>query len=333
MKHRAVSGTLRICAGRLAAALIALVTIVSASLGYAQTPDKVTLQLSWLAQGQASALFYGIQQKCFGDRNIDLTVQRGYGGFDTVSKIATGAAQFGQVDIGTVITPVSKSNAPIKAVMPLFSDSPLAVGILGGSPIKRLKDMEGRVLAAGPNEGGLLLLPAAMELEGGDASKIVRTSMEPAALAGSLLQGKVDAILTYTTTAAGINAVAAKAGKSVTSIDFGKALKIYGDVIITSNDIAAKNSGLVDRFIDGMRCAYKNAYGNQEAAVRAMVSASPETDFGRELMLAKLGWALIFESASPALQWDPERIARSLEVTARAQNLTNVPAVAAFVRN
>jgi ABC-type nitrate/sulfonate/bicarbonate transport system substrate-binding protein len=157
--------------------------------------------------------------------------------------------------------------------------------------------------------------------------------MEPAALAGSLLQGKVDAILTYTTTAAGINAVAAKAGKSVTSIDFGKALKIYGDVIITSNDIAAKNSGLVDRFIDGMRCAYKNAYGNQEAAVRAMVSASPETDFGRELMLAKLGWALIFESASPALQWDPERIARSLEVTARAQNLTNVPAVAAFVRN
>jgi NitT/TauT family transport system substrate-binding protein len=333
MKQRAVNATVRLCAGRLALAVAAMVGVVPVGSGQAQTPDKVTLQLSWLAQGQASALFYGIQQKCFSDRNIELTVQRGYGGLDTITKIATGAAQFGQVDIGTVITSVSKSNAPVKAVMPLFTDSPLAVGVLGGSPIKGMKDMEGKVLAAGPNEGGVLLLPAAMELVGGDASKIQQTSMEPAALAGSLLQGKVDAILTYTTTAAGINAVAAKAGKSVTTIDFGKALKMYGDVIIASNDIAAKNPDLVDRFVEGVRCAYKNAYGNQEAAVRAMVSASPEMDFGRELMLAKLGWALIFESASPALQWDPARIARSLEVTARAQSLTNVPAVAAVVRN
>ena len=242
MKQRTATALLRSCAGHLALALSAIVVVVPAGPSHAQSPDKVTLQLSWLAQGQASALFYGIQQKCFSDRNIELTVQRGYGGLDTVSKIATGAAQFGQVDIGTVITGVSKSNAPIKAVMPLFTDLPLAVGILGGSPIKGMKDMEGKVLAAGPNEGGVLLLPAAMELVGGDAAKIQRTSMEPAALAGSLLQGKVDAILTYTTTAAGINAVAAKAGKSVTSIDFGKELKIYGDVIITSSDIAAKNS-------------------------------------------------------------------------------------------
>jgi NitT/TauT family transport system substrate-binding protein len=333
MKQPNETSTLRSRAGLVTIAFAALAMVAPAKLGHAQTPDNVTLQLSWLAQGQASALFYGIQQKCFADRNINLTVQRGYGAADTVGKIATGAAQFGQVDIGTVITSVSKSNAPIKAVMPLFSDSPLTIGILGGSPIKTLKDMEGRTLAAGPGEGGVLLLPAAMELEGGDASKIVRKSMEPAALAGSLLQGQVDGIVTYTTTAAGINAVAAKAGKSVSSIDFGKALKIYGDVFITSNDIAEKNPGLIDRFAEGVRCAYKSAYSNQEAAVKAMVTAAPEMDFNRELMLAKLGWALVFESASPALQWDAQRIARSLEVTSKAQSLTNVPPVASFIRD
>ena len=332
MKHRTGIAVLRSCA-RLILALAAMAIVTQVRPSHAQAPDNVTLQLSWLAQGQASALFYGIQQKCFSERNINLTVQRGYGALDTVGKIATGAAQFGQVDIGAVITSVSKNNAPIKAVMPLFSDSPLTIGILGGSPIKNLKDMEGRVLAAGPGEGGVLLLPAGMELEGGDASKIVRKSMEPAALAGSLLQGQVDGIVTYTTTAAGINAVAAKAGKSVTSIDFGKALKIYGDVFITSNDIAEKNSGLVDRFMEGVRCAYKGAYANQEAAVKAMVTAAPEMDYGRELMLAKLGWALIFESASPALQWDASRVARSLEVTSRAQNLTNASPATTFIRN
>jgi hypothetical protein len=64
-----------------------------------------------------------------------------------------------------------------------------------------------------------------------------------------------------------------------------------------------------------------------------MVTAAPEMDFNRELMLAKLGWALVFESSSPALQWDAQRVARSTEVTARAQNLQNVPNTTSFIRN
>jgi NitT/TauT family transport system substrate-binding protein len=332
MKQRPGITVPRSCAKLVTAALTAMAVGAPSSPSHAQMAD-VTLQLSWLAQGQASALFYGIQQKCFTDRNINLTVKRGYGALDTVGKIATGAAQFGQFDMGTVITSVSKSNAPITAVMPLFSDSPLAIATLGGSPIKTMKDMEGRTLAAGPGEGGVLLIPAAMGLEGGDASKIVHKTMEPAALAGSLLQGQVDGIVTYTTTAAGINAVAARAGKSVTSIDFGKALKIYGDVFVTKNDMAEKNPGLTERFAEGVRCGYRGAYANQEAAVRAMVTAAPEMDFNRELMLAKLGWALVFESSSPALQWDAQRVARSTEVTARAQNLQNVPNTTSFIRN
>ena len=120
MKHRTGIAVLRSCA-RLILALAAMAIVTQVRPSHAQAPDNVTLQLSWLAQGQASALFYGIQQKCFSERNINLTVQRGYGALDTVGKIATGAAQFGQVDIGAVITSVSKNNAPIKAVMPLFS--------------------------------------------------------------------------------------------------------------------------------------------------------------------------------------------------------------------
>lgn len=315
---------------------VATAATVSASLvsgiSAAHAADDVSLQLSWLAQGQASALFYGIQKGCFSERDINLKVQRGYGALDTVAKVATGTAQFGQVDIGTLITAVAKTGAPLKAVMPLFSDSPVAIGVVVGGPVKTLKDLEGRILAAGPNDGGTLLLPAAMEQEGADASKVVRKSIEPAALAGSLLQGQVDGILTYTTTAAGINAVAQKAGKSVTSIDFGKLLGIYGDVIATSDELLKSNSGLVDRFVDGMRCAYRGAYENQEEAVRAMVSTATEMNYDRELMLAKLGWALVFESSSPALEWDDKRIARSAEITAKAQQLPSVPSADSFVR-
>ncbi len=298
----------------------------------AHAADDVSLQLSWLAQGQASALFYGIEQGCFSERDINLTVQRGYGALDTIAKVSTGAAQFGQVDMGTLITAISKSNASLKAVVPLFTDSPLAIGVLADGPVKTLRDLEGRTLAAGPNEGGVLLLPAAMEMEGADASKVVQQSIEPSALAGSLLQGTVDSIFTYTTTAAGINAVAQKAGKSVTTISFGKALGMYGDIIAASDALIASNPALVDRFVEGLRCAYTGAYQNKEDAVRAMVKTAAEMDFDRELMLAKIGWGLIFESTSPALEWDDTRIARSAEITAKAQNLPAVPAAETFIR-
>lgn len=312
------------------AAVTALATTLSATLP-ALAADDVSLQLSWLAQGQASALFYGMQEGCFADQDINLTVLRGYGALDTVAKVSTGAAQFGQVDIGSLITSVARSDAPLRAVLPLFSDSPLTIGVLGSGPVETLLDMQGRILAAGPNEGGSLLLPAAMAELGGDADLIERQSIEPAALAGSLLQGRVDGIITYVTTAAGINAVAEQNGLSVRTLDFGRLLGIYGDVLVASNELLDTNPDLATRFAAGVRCAYTSAYENQEAAVQAMVDANSEMEFDRELMLARIGWGLVFDSSSPALEWDEERIAQSARITQQAQGLEELPAAETFI--
>lgn len=311
------------------AAIAAMAGIVAVSTPAAA--DDVTLQLSWLPQGQASALFYGSDQKCFADKNITLTVKRGYGAADAITKIATGAAQFGQVDLGAIIVQSTKNAVPVKGIMPLFSDSALTIGVRGDSPIKAVKDLEGRSLAAGPGEGGLLLLPIAMREEGADPAKVENKTMEPAALAGALLQGQVDAIVSYVTTVAGINEVAKKMGKSVRGVDFGKALGIYGDVFFAANDTIQKNPDLVNRFRDSVRCAYKAAQANPEAAVRAMVHSAPEMDFDRELMLAEIGWRLVFASKSPAMQWEGQRLRRTAELTAQSQKLASVPEIAAFI--
>jgi len=312
--------------------LLAGLSGIVASTQYAAAED-VTLQLGWLPQGQASALFYGVGQKCFTDKNISLTIKRGYGAADTITKIVTGAAQFGQADLGAIITQTAKNDVPIKAVMPLFSDSALTIGVRGDSEIQSLKDLEGRSLAAGPGEGGLLLLPIAMKKAGGDAAKVEYKTMEPAALAGSLLQGQVDSIMSYVTTVAGINEAAQKAGRSVRGIHFGKSLEIYGDVFFAANETVEKNPDLVNRFREAVRCSYNGAKDNPEAAVRAMVETAPEMDADRELRLAKIGWGLVFDSASPALTWDEKRIEQTARFTAESQGLPSVPASASFVFN
>jgi len=298
--------------------------LAAASSQPATAADRVVLQLSWLPQGQASALFYGIERNCFADQQIDLTVQRGYGNSDTVNKIVAKTAQFGQLDLGSVIVAREKFQAPIKSVMPLFSDSALAIAVLESSPIKSMKDLEGRTIAAGPGEGGVLLVPIAIRNEGGDMGKVSLRTIEPSALAGSLLQKSVDGILTYVTTAAAIDTVAKKAGLSVRTLGYGKNLGIYGDTFIADESLIQANPGLVDRFRKAINCAYRGAQKEPEAAVRIMVSKFPEMDFNRELMLAKMGWSLVFGSDTPALEWDQAKLKKTSEVTTASQSLSKV---------
>ncbi|MDF2114443.1 ABC transporter substrate-binding protein [Roseiarcaceae bacterium H3SJ34-1] len=316
----------------LKAATLGAALLLAVASAKAQQVDQVALQLSWLPQGQASALFYGKQQACFKDQNIDLTVQRGYGASDTVNKIVTKAAQFGQIDLATLIVARAKNQAPIKAIMPLFTDAPLTIAVRADNPVRRMKDLEGRSLASGPGDGGVLMVPLAMKNDGGDGSKIEYRTIEPSALAGSLLQGRVDSILSYVTTAAGIDAVAKKSGLSIRTLDFGKDLGIYGDAFFASEDMIKTNPGLVARFQKAVDCSYRGAQKDQEGAVKAMVAAAPEMEFERELMLAKIGWGLIFNSTSPALKWDAERLKRTAEATAASQSLQTVPDPATFAQ-
>jgi NitT/TauT family transport system substrate-binding protein len=315
---------------RFAVRLTAALSVTAALVCPAIAADKVTLQLSWLPQGQASALYYGIQKGCFAEQQIDLSVQRGYGNSDTLNKIVAKNAQFGQLDLGSVIVAREKHQAPLKAVMPLFSDSPLTIAVLDGSPVKTMKDLEGRSVAAGPGEGGVLLMPIAVKNAGGDMSKVVMRTIEPSALAGSLLQKNVDGIVTYVTTAAGIDMVAKKAGLSIRTVDYGSSLGIYGDAFIASEDLIRTSPGLVDRFRKGTGCAYRDAQKEPEAAVRAMVAALPEMDFNQQLVLAKMGWRLVFGSQSPALEWDESKLKKTAEVTTVAQNLPSVADPASF---
>jgi NitT/TauT family transport system substrate-binding protein len=287
----------------------------------AQAFESVTLQLSWLPQGQASALFYGMEQGCFASKNLELTVKRGYGAADAVTKVATNAAEFGVADLGSVITARAQGKANVKAIMPIFSDSPLLVAVLSSSPIQSLKDLEGKSLAAGPGEGGSLIIPLAMRNEGGDMTKVDQRTVEPAALAGALLQGQVDGIISYTTTAVGIGMMAKPTGKSLRTLDFGKKLGIYGDAIFTTDQRAQDNSDLVNRFRDAVRCSYEAARKNPEAAVAVMTKKFPEMVGDREVVLAKVGFGLIFDSPSPALAWDIDRVKRTVDVTKAAQNL------------
>jgi NitT/TauT family transport system substrate-binding protein len=66
--------------------------------------DKVRLQTDWIPSGE-HAMHYGAWSKgIYAKHGIDITITRGYGSGDTVTKLAGGASDFGIADVSAVFT-------------------------------------------------------------------------------------------------------------------------------------------------------------------------------------------------------------------------------------
>src|ERR1700752_4394908 len=82
-----------------ASALIAAVLAASLAVAApASAGDKVHLQTDWLPSGEHAMYYGGWQKGIFAEEGIDITITRGYGSGDTVTKLAGGGVDFGGAD-------------------------------------------------------------------------------------------------------------------------------------------------------------------------------------------------------------------------------------------
>ncbi len=108
---------------------------IGASAQMAAAADAVDFQLDWTPGGISAAYYLGVEQGCFTDQDIDVTISRGYGAADAVTKVATGVADFSVTDLGVIIGTIAESDAPVKAIMPIVSQSPMAIAVMADSEI------------------------------------------------------------------------------------------------------------------------------------------------------------------------------------------------------
>jgi len=256
---------------RAFAALVMISAALSAALP-ARAADKVAFQLDWTPGGISAAYYLGLDRGCFSGQDIDVTISRGYGSADAVTKVAAGVADFSVTDLGTIIGAIANTGATVKAVMPVVSASPMGIAVLDGSPIKTLNDLQGHSIGSSVGNAAMTFLPLGMQMQGGDWSKVKVVTADGAALTGLLLQGKVDALASYVTSVVGIQAVAANVGKKVRSIGYGDTLDIYNASIFTSDKMIAERPDLVARFVRAAECSYDAARKDPEAAVDAIVA-------------------------------------------------------------
>ena len=304
-------------------AAIGVLMVALASPASAQ--DKVRFQTDWIPSGE-HAMYYGAWSKgIYAKHGIDITITRGYGSGDTVTKLAGGASDFGVADMAAVMTARARTNVPVKTIAVLYNKSPHALFVLKSSGITSFKGLEGKKIGITPGNSHRFYFPKVAEKAGTDPNKIVWTNMDGAAMAAQLIAKNIDAAPFYSIHQYYINKAAMKAGEEIVALPFvSVGFKIYAATLITSNKMIAEKPDLVKRFLAASKEAFEWARDNPEEACKLHVARFPEVELDDCVHSVQAVMGFVFNDHSKEFGWgntSPERLKFSWETIAESQDL------------
>lgn len=313
------SSSLRRRTGLAALAL----TLLSALPAVAQ--DKVRFQTDWIPSGE-HAMYYGAWSKgIYAKHGIDITITRGYGSGDTVTKVASSAADFGVADIAAVMTARARTNVPIKTIAVLYNESPHSLFVLKSSGITSFKGLEGKKIGITPGNSHRFYFPEVAKKAGTDPNKLIWTNMDGAAMAAQLIARNIDAAPFYSIHYYYINKAAVKAGEEILPLPFVEVgFKIYAATLITTDKMAQDKPDLVKRFLAASKEAFEWAAANPEEACKLHVARFPEVELDDCMGSVKAVMKFVFNDHSKEFGWgkeSPERLKFSWETIATANEL------------
>ncbi len=293
--------------------------------GPALAQDKVRFQTDWIPSGE-HAMYYGAWSKgIYAKHGIDITITRGYGSGDTVTKVAAGAADFGVADIAAVMTARARTNVPIKTIAVLYNESPHSLFVLKSSGITNFKGLEGKKIGITPGNSHRFYFPEVAKKAGTDPNKLIWTNMDGAAMAAQLIAKNIDAAPFYSIHYYYINKAAVKAGQEILPLPFVEVgFKIYAASLITTDKMIQDKPDLVTRFLAATKEAFEWAAANPEEACKLHVVRFPEVELDDCMGSVKAVMKFVFNDHTKEFGWgkeSPDRLKFSWETIATANEL------------
>lgn len=257
----------------LAAALLACASLAS------HAADKVIFQLDWVPGGDKSAIYAAVKQGFFAAEGLEVTLQSGRGSSDAITKLASGTADVGVAGIAALMTAVAESNAPVKAVMSIYSKGPDAIFTVKGSGVNTLKDVTGKTVATATFSSSNALWPVMQQNLSIDPAQVKLLKVDPSTLAPLLAQGKVDATINWITVAPLFERVLKQAGKELVVLPWSsQGLEGYGWSVMASDKFIKERPDVLARVLKVLRKSFDYALHNPDAAAADLKAMVPEMD-------------------------------------------------------
>jgi NitT/TauT family transport system substrate-binding protein len=259
---------------RWIAATSAILIWTGLAVAPASAADKVVLMLNWYVYGEHAPFYYGKGKGIYAAENIDLEIQEGRGSAATTQAVAAKTADFGYVDVPTMMRAAIKG-APVIATGVLLQTSPMSAMGFASKGIAAPKDFVGKTVVLTPGDSFSQIWPVLLRVNNIPEDQIKIISGDAATKRNAVVNGQADLLLgNINDQKPTIEEVTGKPIKAVLFSDFG--VNTVNGGLFANNDTLAGKADLVKRFMLASTLAAEVAQKDPAAAVAALLKAAPK---------------------------------------------------------
>jgi NitT/TauT family transport system substrate-binding protein len=241
--------------------------------GPAFAADPVILMLNWYVYGEHAPFYYGKEKGFYKDAGIDLDIQEGRGSGVTAQAVAAGTAQFGYIDVPTMIRAAVKG-APLTATGVLLQTSPMSVMGFVDKNIRKPADIKGKIVATTPGDSMSQIWPLFLKKTGLSETDFTTVSGDAQTKLNAVINGQADLLLGYVMDQS--MKIKDATGKDVYPIKFADyGVNLVSSGIVTQTDLLKTNPGLVRRFMAASVKSVEAAMKDPKGAAQAILNANP----------------------------------------------------------
>ena len=308
---------------RLTGAASAAVLALLSTQAVAQQKN-VRFVLDWVFQGQQSVFTLPADDGTYAKYNLNVTVDRGAGSGDAVTKVASGTYDIGLADVYTMMN--HNANNPDRkliAVALVHDKSALSIASLKTAKIASPADLNGKKLAAPLGDASRQVFPLFALINKLNQGSTEWITVTPQLRETMLVRGQADAISGHVTTIM-MNlrnmGVAADSVNLMLYADHG--VELYGHALITTPAFAQANPQTVTDFIRATVHGLNVMIRDRDAAIASIKKRDPLVN--EEIEKARIQMSLDAMFLSPNVlkngmsNVDMGRLSRTLDQAADA---------------
>ena len=259
---------------RLVAAVATLLIGVTLAALPAKAADKVVLMLNWYVYGEHAPFYYGKAKGIYAADGIDLEIQEGRGSAATTQAVAAKTANFGYVDVPTMMRAAVKG-APIIATGVLLQTSPMSVMGLVEKNIRKPEDIKGKTVAITPADSMTQIWPLFLKKTGLKETDFTTVAGDGQTKLQAVINGRADLLLGYVMDQS--MKIKDATGKDVYPIKFADyGINMVSSGLVANTDYVKANEDVVKRFMDATTKAVEAAEKDPKGAAQSILDANPK---------------------------------------------------------
>lgn len=235
---------------------------------------QVTLRLDWIVDGSHAPFYAAVDQGFFADEGLDVEILEGGGSGLAATLVGNKNNDFGFADAGVVAQSIGEG-VPIVMVMGLYQRNPSVIMSLESAGIAGPQDLVGKTVGGTPGEAPLQLLSVYLESNGVDPNAVEVVNMDPSAKTPALYNGRVDAIVNFSTVVPLVEPDAPEPLSVQFYSDFGVVALSNG--IVVPADSLEEQPETVEGFVRAVQSGFEFALAQPDVAAEALAGRFPNT--------------------------------------------------------